>query len=259
MPFTKFPAVDETNKFPAVIRQAMALYTELTSAFAAKSTETAFNTHAANVANPHAVTKAQVGLGNVDNTSDANKPVSALQKDIFISQGTSAQRDAQYGVPSTTADKVILANKKVVWYNTTTLMFETYYATTGSTGLAVTGIVGASGWYPELSTVYKKITLATPANHTAADPIVLVRTGAIVTMQGRTTRNAGGTAFLPAGAIPVGFRPVAASIFPQWALAGVGVLGQVSSDGSSATPFSTGTGDFMATATWATDPAIPPF
>ena len=33
--------------------------------------------HEADVANPHSVTAAQVGLGNVDNTSDANKPVSA--------------------------------------------------------------------------------------------------------------------------------------------------------------------------------------
>ena len=31
--------------------------------------------HLANVGNPHGVTKAQVGLGNVDNTSDANKSV----------------------------------------------------------------------------------------------------------------------------------------------------------------------------------------
>jgi len=34
------------------------------------------NAHEANTGNPHSVTKAQVGLGNVDNTSDANKPVS---------------------------------------------------------------------------------------------------------------------------------------------------------------------------------------
>ncbi len=33
-------------------------------------------THTGNTSNPHAVTKAQVGLGNADNTSDANKPVS---------------------------------------------------------------------------------------------------------------------------------------------------------------------------------------
>jgi hypothetical protein len=36
-------------------------------------------THIADTANPHAVTKTQVGLGNVDNTSDVNKPVSTLQ------------------------------------------------------------------------------------------------------------------------------------------------------------------------------------
>lgn len=34
------------------------------------------STHAARTDNPHGVTKTQVGLGNVDNTSDANKPVS---------------------------------------------------------------------------------------------------------------------------------------------------------------------------------------
>lgn len=33
--------------------------------------------HAARTDNPHSVTKSQVGLGNVDNTSDANKPLSA--------------------------------------------------------------------------------------------------------------------------------------------------------------------------------------
>lgn len=36
--------------------------------------------HTQNVSNPHNVTKAQVGLGNVDNTTDANKPVSTAQK-----------------------------------------------------------------------------------------------------------------------------------------------------------------------------------
>lgn len=32
--------------------------------------------HTSNISNPHGVTKTQVGLGNVDNTSDANKPIS---------------------------------------------------------------------------------------------------------------------------------------------------------------------------------------
>lgn len=36
--------------------------------------------HTGSKSNPHGVTKAQVGLGNVDNTADANKPVSTAQK-----------------------------------------------------------------------------------------------------------------------------------------------------------------------------------
>lgn len=35
-----------------------------------------YDSHLGNTSNPHSVTKAQVGLGNVDNTSDLNKPIS---------------------------------------------------------------------------------------------------------------------------------------------------------------------------------------
>lgn len=38
--------------------------------------ETGLSGHEDNTSNPHGVTKAQVGLGNVDNTSDLNKPIS---------------------------------------------------------------------------------------------------------------------------------------------------------------------------------------
>lgn len=44
--------------------------------------------HIARVDNPHSVTKAQVGLGNVDNTSDINKPIStATQTALNTKQG----------------------------------------------------------------------------------------------------------------------------------------------------------------------------
>ena len=43
----------------------------------AKEAET---THSTNTSNPHKVTKSQIGLGNVNNTSDANKPVSTAQQ-----------------------------------------------------------------------------------------------------------------------------------------------------------------------------------
>jgi len=36
--------------------------------------------HVTNISNPHATTKAQIGLGSADNTSDVNKPVSLAQK-----------------------------------------------------------------------------------------------------------------------------------------------------------------------------------
>ncbi len=38
------------------------------------------DSHLVDIANPHKVTKAQVGLGNADNTSDADKPVSTAQR-----------------------------------------------------------------------------------------------------------------------------------------------------------------------------------
>lgn len=44
------------------------------------TTNTNLSTHIADTTNPHVVTKAQVGLGNVDNTSDANKPISTAQQ-----------------------------------------------------------------------------------------------------------------------------------------------------------------------------------
>jgi hypothetical protein len=45
-----------------------------------KASAASLTTHTSNTSNPHSVTKTQVGLGNVDNTSDADKPVSTAQQ-----------------------------------------------------------------------------------------------------------------------------------------------------------------------------------
>lgn len=52
---------------------------ELAPAIAGKADSATLTAHIADTANPHATTKTQVGLSNVDNTADAGKPVSTAQ------------------------------------------------------------------------------------------------------------------------------------------------------------------------------------
>lgn len=68
---------DEETLTIAIGDIAQSRITGLSAALAAKASVSALSTHIADTANPHAVTKAQIGLGNCDNTSDANKPVSS--------------------------------------------------------------------------------------------------------------------------------------------------------------------------------------
>ena len=50
------------------------------SVYSQAATDNAISAHSSRTDNPHATTKAQVGLSNVDNTSDANKPISTAQQ-----------------------------------------------------------------------------------------------------------------------------------------------------------------------------------
>ena len=75
----------------AIGSAAAADATSKANAAAAASTPVAHNT---NTSNPHSVTATQVGLGNVDNTSDANKPVSTAQALADTAIGSAAAADA---------------------------------------------------------------------------------------------------------------------------------------------------------------------
>ncbi|MFI3241764.1 MAG: hypothetical protein R3Y43_04280 [Alphaproteobacteria bacterium] len=61
--------------------------TSLASVYATQTSLTTTNTnlssHTSNVSNPHSVTKSQVGLGNCDNTSDVNKPISTATQTVL--------------------------------------------------------------------------------------------------------------------------------------------------------------------------------
>lgn len=69
-----------------------------------KTVTDALAAHKADTSNPHSVTKIQVGLSNVDNTSDANKPVSNAQA-TAIANAKSAGTTAQTSIANHIADK----------------------------------------------------------------------------------------------------------------------------------------------------------
>lgn len=56
--------------------------------------------HLANTSNPHSVTKSQVGLGNVDDTSDADKPISTATRKALDGKApkTHASSSEDYGI-----------------------------------------------------------------------------------------------------------------------------------------------------------------
>lgn len=72
--------------------------------------QTNLETHINNKSNPHEVTKDQVGLGNVDNTSDANKPISnATQTALngkFSATDGNALKQRVYNIPELVATDI---------------------------------------------------------------------------------------------------------------------------------------------------------
>jgi hypothetical protein len=52
---------------------------------AAQLAQQTVDTHIGDTANPHSITKAQIGLGDADNTADADKPVSSAQQTAITS------------------------------------------------------------------------------------------------------------------------------------------------------------------------------
>lgn len=69
---------------------------------------------------------------------------------LVIQQGSTIERDARFGTPTTDQAKASLANRLVSWFNTDKGYFEIYYAPTGTSGLTAKGLVATfpAGWYP---------------------------------------------------------------------------------------------------------------
>lgn len=88
--------------------QAIGTVTGLQAALNAKAAASDLIAHEANADNPHAVTKAQVGLGSVDNTGDAGKPIStAAQAALDAKAGVAGTVSAAFQIDDTNAGPVI--------------------------------------------------------------------------------------------------------------------------------------------------------
>lgn len=76
--------------------------TETNGLLDAKANTSTLTAHTSNTSNPHSVTKAQVGLSNVDNTSDLAKPVSTATQTALDGKAASAHNHAAGDINSGT-------------------------------------------------------------------------------------------------------------------------------------------------------------
>ena len=101
------------------------LYVGTGTASIAQAKKSEVDSHTSNVSNPHSVTKTQVGLENVDNTSDANKPVSTATQTAL----------------NTKVDKITSTNNALPKFNGTTGALQNSNIindTAGNVGIGVT-------------------------------------------------------------------------------------------------------------------------
>lgn len=120
-------------------------------------------------------------------------------------RGTSAQRDAFYGVPTTSAQQLALQGAQ--WFNTGTGLEETYYAAYSATNIRGASAAGwsAAGAIYNLSPNDAKLSVGT-----ATTDFYAVRVGGLVTIHGSLSYDGG----MPVNAttsltsLPNGFRPL---------------------------------------------------
>lgn len=136
--------------------------TERTIALAEQLINNTLTTHIDNVYNPHNVTKSQIGLGNVDNTSDLNKPISNATKTYIDSKLSILD-----SVLSNILDEYIDVKDIILFENgeEKTNIIKTTYNVESSGSISV---VGDSGIYNSNTKLYidKVKDTTTPTTHT---------------------------------------------------------------------------------------------
>lgn len=120
-----------------------------------------------------------------------------------MGKGTSAQRDGFYGVPTTDAQKVALANSVPIWFNTEKGWEESYYAPSSIGTLTVNSLLSDQppGWYPTGSNG--------PFGHRGSTSNISLNAGNVVEatlgspqiLRGGVTASGNGSLVIPIGGI----------------------------------------------------------
>jgi hypothetical protein len=87
---------------PLVHTHTASAVTDFQASVAANTVVAASTAHSTNTANPHAATKAQVGLGSAENTADLSKPVSTATQAALDGKATLVHTHAQTDVTGLT-------------------------------------------------------------------------------------------------------------------------------------------------------------
>ena len=145
------------------------------------------NTHVARTDNPHSTTKAHVGLGNADNTSDANKPVSIAQQAALDLKVSKDSNTGAAELPAgSTAQRPAGATGKLR-FNTTLNQFEGHNGSAwGTVGGGATGAPGNYVFNLNDQNVTGDYTIPAGKNAVTAGPIT-VNAGVTVTVSDGVT------------------------------------------------------------------------
>lgn len=131
------------------------------------------------VTTPTGIVKGDVGLGNVDNTSDVNKPVSTAQAAVIVSSSAVLQTQINARVVSGGTGAVLVSPT----LTTPSLGVPTALTLTNATGLSVsTGIVGLGSGIATFLATPSSVNLATAiTNETGSGPLVFATSPVLVT------------------------------------------------------------------------------
>lgn len=98
------PNVDGTEKIPTGGKGDYSVSIEQLKVFAQGGLPQQLQDHINDSENPHNVTKDQVGLGNVDNTNDVNKPISTLTQEALNLKADQTYVDEELNFKANSAD-----------------------------------------------------------------------------------------------------------------------------------------------------------